>query len=100
MDLVPARFAAARSGPRPARPYVRLTQPRGTIISVRILVVEDEASLRDGIVDLLTGDGHQLVAVGDGVAGVEAGLRDPFDPARPTVIVSIKGAGYAWRLAR
>jgi two-component system alkaline phosphatase synthesis response regulator PhoP len=46
---------------------------------VRILVVEDEASLRDGIVDLLTGDGHQVVAVGDGIAGVEAGLRDPFD---------------------
>jgi len=42
-------------------------------------VVEDEASLREGIVDLLAGDGHQLVAVGDGVAGVEAGLRDPFD---------------------
>jgi DNA-binding response OmpR family regulator len=46
---------------------------------VRILVVEDEASLRDGIVDLLTGDGHQLVAAGDGVAGVEAGLRESFD---------------------
>ncbi|HEY0477370.1 MAG TPA: response regulator transcription factor [Kofleriaceae bacterium] len=46
---------------------------------MRILVVEDEASLRDGIVDLLAGDGHQLVAVGDGVAGVEAGLRDAFD---------------------
>ena len=46
---------------------------------VRILVVEDEASLRDGIVDLLTGDGHEVVAVGDGMAGVETGLRDPFD---------------------
>jgi DNA-binding response OmpR family regulator len=46
---------------------------------VRILVVEDEASLRDGIVDLLTGDGHQVVAAGDGIAGVEAGLRDAFD---------------------
>ncbi len=46
---------------------------------MRILVVEDEASLREGIVDLLTGDGHQLVAVGDGVAGVEAGLRELFD---------------------
>jgi DNA-binding response OmpR family regulator len=46
---------------------------------VRILVVEDEASLREGIVDLLTGDGHQLVAAGDGASGVEAGLRDPFD---------------------
>jgi len=56
MDLLPA----ARSGPRKICPYIRLTQQRGTIISVRILVVEDEASLRDGIVDLLAGDGHQL----------------------------------------
>src|SRR6185503_6024989 len=46
---------------------------------VRILLVEDEASLREGIVDLLTGDGHQVVAVGDGVAAVEAGLGDPFE---------------------
>jgi DNA-binding response OmpR family regulator len=46
---------------------------------VRILVVEDEASLREGIVDLLTGDGHVVSAVGDGVAGVEAGLREAFD---------------------
>src|ERR1043166_9152845 len=46
---------------------------------VRLLVVEDEASLREGIADLLTGDGHDVVAVGDGVAGVEAGLRDPYD---------------------
>jgi DNA-binding response OmpR family regulator len=44
-----------------------------------VLVVEDEASLRDGIVDLLTGDGHEVAAVGDGIAGVEAGLRDPYD---------------------
>ena len=42
-------------------------------------MVEDEASLRDGIVDLLTGDGHSVAAVGDGIAGVEAGLREPFD---------------------
>ena len=46
---------------------------------MRILVVEDEASLREGIADLFTGDGHDVVAVGDGVAGVEAGLRDRFD---------------------
>jgi DNA-binding response OmpR family regulator len=48
-------------------------------VVVRVLVVEDEASLREGIVDLLTGDGHEVTAVGDGVAGVESGLRDPFD---------------------
>jgi two-component system, OmpR family, response regulator RegX3 len=46
---------------------------------VRILVVEDEASLRDGIVDLLAGDGHRVTAVGDGIAGVETGLGEPFD---------------------
>jgi DNA-binding response OmpR family regulator len=46
---------------------------------VHVLVVEDEASLREGIVDLLKGDGHDVVAVGDGIAGVEAGLREPFD---------------------
>ena len=46
---------------------------------MHILVVEDEASLRDGIVDLLSGDGHDVKAVGDGVAGVEAGLREAFD---------------------
>lgn len=42
-------------------------------------MVEDEPALRDGIVDLLSGDGHVVTAVGDGVAGVETGLRDPFD---------------------
>ena len=46
---------------------------------MRILVVEDEPSLREGVVDLLAGDGHAVTAVGDGVAGVEAGLRDAFD---------------------
>jgi len=48
-------------------------------VAVRILVVEDEASLRDGIVDLLEGDGHVVTAAADGVAGVESGLRELFD---------------------
>ena len=42
-------------------------------------MVEDEASLRDGLVDLLTGDGHAVTAVGDGQAAVAAGLREAFD---------------------
>jgi two-component system response regulator RegX3 len=46
---------------------------------VRILVVEDEAGLREGIVDLFEGDDHVVTAVGDGVAGLEAGLREVFD---------------------
>ena len=48
-------------------------------MTVRILVIEDEASLRDGIVDLLKGDGHVVTAVGDGAAGAESGLREVFD---------------------
>jgi DNA-binding response OmpR family regulator len=46
---------------------------------VRILLVEDEPALRDGVVDLLTGDGHEVVACADGLAGVEAGLREAFE---------------------
>jgi two-component system, OmpR family, response regulator RegX3 len=46
---------------------------------VRILVVEDEASLREGLVDLLSGDGHAVTAVGDGQAAVAHGLREAVD---------------------
>jgi DNA-binding response OmpR family regulator len=46
---------------------------------VRILLVEDEKSLRDGIVDLLEGDGHVVTAAADGVTGLETGLRELFD---------------------
>ena len=42
-------------------------------------MIEDEASLRDGIVDLLTGDGHVVSAAADGVTGLEVGLRELFD---------------------
>ena len=59
--------------------YTRLTQLVGQWYSVRILLVEDEPGLREGIVDLLEADGHVVTALGDGVAGVEAGLREPFD---------------------
>jgi DNA-binding response OmpR family regulator len=46
---------------------------------VRILVVEDEPSLREGISDLLRGDGHTITAVGDGITGVETGTNEVFD---------------------
>ena len=46
---------------------------------MRILVIEDEASLRAGIADLLAGDGHEVTTAADGMAGVETGLRDVFD---------------------
>ena len=46
---------------------------------MRILVIEDEASLREGIVDLLEGDGHAVIVAADGVTGLETGLRELVD---------------------
>ncbi|HEY0252354.1 MAG TPA: response regulator transcription factor [Kofleriaceae bacterium] len=46
---------------------------------MRVLVVEDEPSLREGISDLLRGDGHAVTAVGDGRTGLETGIGDNFD---------------------
>ena len=42
-------------------------------------MVEDEASLREGLVDLLGGDGHEVAAVADGAAAVERGLAEGWD---------------------
>ncbi|TNF25034.1 MAG: response regulator transcription factor [Deltaproteobacteria bacterium] len=46
---------------------------------MKILVVEDEVMLREGLVDLLEGDGHDVVAVEDGLSAVEVGTTAPFD---------------------
>jgi DNA-binding response OmpR family regulator len=46
---------------------------------MKILVVEDDPMLREGLVDLLTGAGHEVVAVSDGPRGVETGRDQPFD---------------------
>jgi two-component system, OmpR family, alkaline phosphatase synthesis response regulator PhoP len=46
---------------------------------MRILVVEDEPFLREGLTDLLRGDGHEVEAVGDGVTAAERGQAEPFE---------------------
>ena len=46
---------------------------------MRILVIEDEASLREGVADLLGGDGHVVKAAADGITGLETALRETFD---------------------
>jgi len=46
---------------------------------MRVLVVEDEVMLREGLVDLLEGAGHEVHAEADGLSGLEAGSRLPFD---------------------
>ncbi len=40
---------------------------------MQILVVEDEKTLREGLVDLLEGDGHRVEAARDGAEGLEMG---------------------------
>jgi DNA-binding response OmpR family regulator len=46
---------------------------------MRILIVEDEPVLRDGLTDLLKGAGHAVEAVGDGAAAAKRGVEAAFD---------------------
>ena len=46
---------------------------------MRILVVEDEAGLREGLIDLLQGDGHDVTAVGDGATAAATGVAESWD---------------------
>jgi len=46
---------------------------------MRILIVEDEKPLRDGLVDLLKAAGHEVEAVGDGSSGLELAVQNPYD---------------------
>ncbi len=47
--------------------------------AMRILVVEDERSLREALVDLLSGRGFEVEAVADGLSGVERGTSGEVD---------------------
>lgn len=46
---------------------------------MHLLVVEDEKNLREGIVDLLAGDGHTVVAEANGTTGLQTALGGAFD---------------------
>ncbi|MCB9733388.1 MAG: response regulator transcription factor [Deltaproteobacteria bacterium] len=46
---------------------------------MRLLLVEDEDMLREGLEDVLTAEGHAVVAVADGVSAVERGQAEQFD---------------------
>jgi two-component system response regulator RegX3 len=45
----------------------------------RILVVEDEAAIRDGLVDVLVYHGYRVDAVGDGREGLKKALTGQYD---------------------
>ena len=47
--------------------------------NMRILVVEDEHRLREGLVDLLSAADHDVTAVGDGRTALETGIAETFD---------------------
>lgn len=46
---------------------------------MKILIVEDDVSLREGLVDLVRADGHEVHAVGDGAEAVKRGTAEDFD---------------------
>ena len=46
---------------------------------MKILVVEDEPVLRDGLTDLLKGAGHAVASAGDGAEAVARGTAEAFD---------------------
>ena len=46
---------------------------------MRILVVEDERTLREGLGDLLRGAGHDVELAADGADALDQGLKAPFD---------------------
>ncbi len=46
---------------------------------MKILVVEDEAMLREGLVDLLEGAGHEVISTADGLLAEQAATAEPFD---------------------
>ena len=45
----------------------------------RILLVEDDPGLREGLRDALEGEGYEVLTAEDGVIGLEKGLRDDPD---------------------
>ena len=46
---------------------------------MRILVVEDDPMLREGLVDLLEGAGHAVTSAADGAEGARLGREEAFD---------------------
>ena len=46
---------------------------------MRVLIVEDDRILREGLVDLLRGAGYVVEAVADGAEGLRRSIAEPFD---------------------
>jgi len=46
---------------------------------MRVLIIEDDATICANIYDFLSARGHAVDAAGDGVTGLHLAVRDPFD---------------------
>lgn len=49
--------------------------------SYRILVAEDEPHIREGLIDILEGEGYRVMAAGDGLAALQLSEEGRFDLA-------------------
>jgi two-component system response regulator RegX3 len=68
---------------------------------MKILIVEDEPGLRRALIDLLSGAGHEIEAVGDGRTALERGVDSQFDLVLLDLMIpSIDGIEVARRLRR
>ena len=73
------RFAAPLTAPPGGSDYV------GARVALKILVVEDEPVLREGLVDLLRGEGHTVEVAADG----EVALARAADPGVELVLLDV-----------
>src|SRR6201999_3187347 len=62
-----------------ARVILLRVSTSAAVPALRVLVVEDELSIRQGLCDVLTFRGYKVEAVADGAAALEHALRQPFD---------------------
>ncbi len=68
---------------------------------VKILIVEDEMALREGLRDLMEGDGHTVQTAEDGARAVELGIAEPFDVVLLDVMLpKLSGMEVCRRLRR
>ncbi len=77
--LSPASIPAPVPAPIPT-PSASPEDPRGTpASSLRILIIDDEAGIRDSLETLLTLEGFQVDLTVDGRSGLDALTRSPYD---------------------
>lgn len=78
IGLIP-EGAEADEGTARAMPSAKRAQPVAGRCG-RILVIEDDPDFRDLMDTFLRGEGHEVLAVGDGVAAADAVARGAFHP--------------------